>query len=283
METNPGEQRKPGGRIEIAVDDNVTLKQMIAEDAEPFFNVIDRNRDHLSQFGDETANKYPDLESYQLRMATQEPGEYRFGIWDQAEPVGFIKVTERAEGLAEIGYWLGSEYTGKGYMSESADALSRYAKVELGFGELIAKVVKGNSNSLKVLRGVGYDVVGENPDDTSEWLLKYNPDKDVLVSEGELASRGVYANRDLAKDEIVVPYHLQPLTTEEFDALPDSEKEFTHAQHGQIHLYSEPERYVNHSDDPNTYQDFELQADVALRAIAKGEMITTDDTKDDVE
>lgn len=105
---------------------------------------------------------------------------------------------------------------------------------------------------------------------------------DVVIGEGNLAGKGVYAARDFKKDEVVVPYHLKPLIQEEFDALPESENEFTHAQHGIIHLYSEPERYVNHADNPNTYQDFGRQADVALRDIKKGEAITTDATKDDV-
>lgn len=57
---------------------------------------------------------------------------------------------------------------------------------------------------------------------------------------------------------------------------------FTHTHSGQIYLYSEPERYVNHSDTPNTVQDLSRQCDIALRKIVKGEMITTDATKDDV-
>lgn len=51
---------------------------------------------------------------------------------------------------------------------------------------------------------------------------------------------------------------------------------------GVVHLYSEPERFVNHSPNPNTYQDLVKKCDIALRDIEKGEMITTDATKDDV-
>jgi len=63
--------------------------------------------------------------------------------------------------------------------------------------------------------------------------------------------------------------------------LPQSEKYFTHRRNGKWYLYSEPERYVNHSNQPNTYQDFSLGADRALRNIKRGEMITTDATKED--
>ncbi len=105
---------------------------------------------------------------------------------------------------------------------------------------------------------------------------------DVVISSGELDGRGLYAGRDFMIGEVVVKYNLIPLTQQQFDALPEAEKEFTHVQNGQIHLYSIPERYVNHSDDPNTYQDFEIGADVALRPIGTAEAITTDASKDDI-
>lgn len=105
---------------------------------------------------------------------------------------------------------------------------------------------------------------------------------DVITGKGNLAGRGIYANRDFKKGEIVIEYNLKPLTKQELENLPESEKEFTHSHWGVIHLYSEPERYVNHSDNPNTYQDLTNKRDVALRDIKKGEMITTDARKDDI-
>jgi len=105
---------------------------------------------------------------------------------------------------------------------------------------------------------------------------------DVIIGKGNLAGKGVYANRDFKKGEVVIKYNLKPLTEEEFESLPESEKMFTHIHWGQINLYSEPERYVNHSDNPNTYQDLVKQCDIALRDIKKGEEITSDATKDDI-
>lgn len=106
---------------------------------------------------------------------------------------------------------------------------------------------------------------------------------EIFIGTGELAGRGVYADRDFKKGDVVIYYNLVPLTEGEYAALPDEEKMFTHVQGGITYLYSEPERYVNHSTDPNTYQDHTLHADVALRDIVKGEMITTDARKDDIE
>jgi hypothetical protein len=106
---------------------------------------------------------------------------------------------------------------------------------------------------------------------------------DLFIGKGNLAGKGVYANRDFKAGEVVVRYHLKPVTDQEFEKLPESEKMFVHSHYGMKYLYSEPERYVNHSPHPNTKQDLERKHDIAVRSIAKGEMITTDATKDDIE
>src|SRR5438046_1334752 len=99
---------------------------------------------------------------------------------------------------------------------------------------------------------------------------------DVVIGEGSLAGKGVYAARDFEKDELVVPYNLRELTQAEFDALPVSEREWTHSFWGRIYLFPEPARYVNNAEDPSTYPDLERMGDFALRAIRKGEAITID-------
>ena len=105
---------------------------------------------------------------------------------------------------------------------------------------------------------------------------------DVIIGKGNLAGRGVCAGRDFSKGEIVIQYSLKALTEDAYDKLAEEEKLFTHNHLGTIYLYSEPERYVNHSENPNTYQDLINRRDVALRDIKKGEQITGDATKDDI-
>ena len=104
----------------------------------------------------------------------------------------------------------------------------------------------------------------------------------VKIDDGNLSGKGVYATKDFEKDEVVVKYSLTTLSEDVYQQLPEHEKQFTHIHKGQIYLYSEPERYINHSDTPNTYQDLEVGADRALRCIQAGEMITTDSSKDDI-
>lgn len=105
---------------------------------------------------------------------------------------------------------------------------------------------------------------------------------DVVIGKGKLAGKGIYANRKFFKGDIVIKYNLKLLTKDEWKLLPKSEKMFTHKHWGKVYLYSEPERFVNHSKTPNTYQDLEKQCDIALRDIEYGEAITTDATKDNI-
>lgn len=112
--------------------------------------------------------------------------------------------------------------------------------------------------------------------------MENNTVQEVIIGEGKMSGKGVYANKDFKKGEVVIQYSLQPLTSEEWEKLPESEKMFTHTHWGQMYLYSEPERYVNHSATPNTCQDLVKKQDIALRDIKKGEMITGDATKDDI-
>ena len=113
--------------------------------------------------------------------------------------------------------------------------------------------------------------------------MSSHKENNVSIGTGNLAGKGLYAARDFSMGEVVVAYHLTPLREEQFDCLSESEKMFTHVQHGTIYLYGEPERYMNHSDSPNTLPDHTLHADVAIRPIKKNEMVTTDSRKDDIE
>ena len=86
---------------------------------------------------------------------------------------------------------------------------------------------------------------------------------------------GAFANRNFRKGEVVIKWKLKILTEDEHRKLPEYDREnFTHKRDGIIHLYSEPERHVNKSKNPNVIPDFEKNADVALRDITKGEELS---------
>ena len=105
---------------------------------------------------------------------------------------------------------------------------------------------------------------------------------DIVIKVSKIHGTGAFANRNFKKGEIVIKYHLKPLTKQEFNNLSESEKHFTSFQDGKHWLFPSPERYVNHSCEPNTNPNLKERCDFALRDITKGEEITTDYSKDDV-
>ncbi len=141
----------------------ITLRQFTPDDAKVIFELIDRNRGHLSQFGDETASKYPDEKSvFDSITNPKNPDKLRFGIWDHGEFVGSINLIpdENGESKAEVGYYLGSEFVGKGYMWKAVKTLSKYAFSNLGYESLFGNVHPNNINSQKVLEKAGFERAG---------------------------------------------------------------------------------------------------------------------------
>ena len=107
---------------------------------------------------------------------------------------------------------------------------------------------------------------------------------DVVIKESKesVLGRRVFADKNFKEGERVIKYNLKPLTPQDYQKLPTGEKKFTHQHYGKIYLYSSPERYVNHSANPNTIQDLRKKCDIAKQEIKKGEEITTDSSKDDI-
>ncbi len=112
-------------------------------------------------------------------------------------------------------------------------------------------------------------------------MKKFYEDENVYVGIGNLDGKAVYANTNFEKGEAVIKYNLNLLSKVELLNLTEHEQSFTHTHVDRIYLYSIPERYVNHSNNPNTYPDLVEQCDIALRPIQKDEMITGDAGKDD--
>ena len=159
MEVKPeSEQRE---QIEIHSEQfGITLREFGQESIGEIFSLIDRNRDHLSQFGDDTARKYKTPKSVERSITHQKnPARLRFGIWNREnELVGSINLTPDKDNpkRGEIGYYLGGEFVGKGYMRKSLLTLCDYALNKLGYEELYGEVSKDNLRSANVLVKAGF-------------------------------------------------------------------------------------------------------------------------------
>lgn len=149
--------------IEINISGGlVTLKTFTIGDAPEIFALIDRNREHLTRFEEnkETSVKYPDLKSVETSITTpKNVNRRRFTIRNQQGIlVGSINITPDKENpkSAEIGYYLGAEFTGKNYMGTALNLLTQYAFTNLKCDIVYGKVVVENDASAKVLQKCGF-------------------------------------------------------------------------------------------------------------------------------
>lgn len=161
-------------------NDTVCLKQLVLEDAETYFNLIEYDRAHLMQHGDRTSGKYPDVESVRRSIEQPEdPDKLRFGIWDGDVMVGSDNITPEEKGVAEFGSWVGKQYIGHGYAGRGRVLLLEYAFNVMGLREVHCDIRVGNEASKRSVEKSGFRFVGEVIDryGNKNWrYVKRNPD-----------------------------------------------------------------------------------------------------------
>jgi ribosomal-protein-alanine N-acetyltransferase len=80
---------------------------------------------------------------------------HNFAIVAAGEVVGSIGLMMKGQRIAEIGYWIGVPYWGRGYASEAGEELIRHGFEDLGFERIFAGYYARNAASGRVLQKLG--------------------------------------------------------------------------------------------------------------------------------
>jgi SET domain-containing protein len=97
----------------------------------------------------------------------------------------------------------------------------------------------------------------------------------VIVKDSKIQGKGVFANRNFKKGDIVMKWDDSVVYTEkEAKKIPMSRRKYLVFYKGSYIMAQPPEKYLNHSCRPNTREG--KLCDIALRGIKKGEELTTD-------
>jgi [ribosomal protein S5]-alanine N-acetyltransferase len=80
---------------------------------------------------------------------------HNFAVVAGEELAGSIGLMMKGERIAEIGYWIGVPYWGRGYASEAAEELIRHGFEDLGLERIYAGYYARNVASGRVLQKVG--------------------------------------------------------------------------------------------------------------------------------
>jgi ribosomal-protein-alanine N-acetyltransferase len=98
-----------------------------------------------------------------LSAASGESPQTNFAIEVESEAVGgfgYVPGVDVERYSAEVGYWLGEAYWGRGIMTEALVLFTRHAFRELGLLRLFALPLADNVPSIRVLEKAGYTVEG---------------------------------------------------------------------------------------------------------------------------
>lgn len=94
-----------------------------------------------------------------LRAAGQADPETNFAIDVSGHAIGGIGLLLRDDIYrcsAEIGYWLGEQFWGRGIMTEAVKAVTDYGFVTFHLARIFASVFEWNPASMRVLEKAGY-------------------------------------------------------------------------------------------------------------------------------
>jgi len=107
---------------------------------------------------------YPEDEEEWYERARRNRSQIVFGIVetgsDRLVGVADLHGIAWAARVAEIGYWVGREYWGRGYATEAVSLLVQYAFEMLGLEKLWARVYEPNRASIAVLEKNGFQPAG---------------------------------------------------------------------------------------------------------------------------
>jgi RimJ/RimL family protein N-acetyltransferase len=139
--------------------EGLSLRKLTVADADRYLDLLDRNRDHLTAFGDFTEVLTLTKEDVRLELGADEAG--RFGILLRGTLIGRVDLQQKGSGDAVLGFWLDQAYVGHGYATASCRAVIGAGRASIGMRDVWAGVSHGNESSEALLRRLGFEPVAD--------------------------------------------------------------------------------------------------------------------------
>jgi len=140
----------------IQVAESLWLESIQKHHAQPLFELVDANREHLRKWLPwvDHMRSISDFERYitSSRRKEEEKSELGFVIVEQGQVAGRIGLHyfDHQNRTCSIGYWLGAAFTGRGIVSKACARLLDVCFNELGFNRVEIKCGVENKNSAAV-------------------------------------------------------------------------------------------------------------------------------------
>lgn len=144
------------------IDDELSLKLKDYQDTKELYTLIDASRDHLKEWMTwiHKVNSEEDIREATKRNLQQFADQtgMHYLIMFKGEIAGTVglKGFNWDVKSAEIGYWLGPDFQGKGIMTRAVNALMEYGFDYVGLDKLEVWAAEGNTRSRSIPERLGF-------------------------------------------------------------------------------------------------------------------------------
>ncbi|GIW35010.1 GNAT family N-acetyltransferase [Meiothermus sp.] len=148
------------------LDEHSELRLLLPHYAEALFALTDANRKHLRRWLPwvDDNSTFEDTKAYiQGALDGLARGEQLpLTVWHRGKLAGTLTLFNIVlpHRTAEIGYWLGAAFEGKGLMTRGVEALINYAFFEMGLGRLEIRAHTKNLRSRAIPERLGFMLEG---------------------------------------------------------------------------------------------------------------------------
>ncbi|SFB30234.1 ribosomal-protein-serine acetyltransferase [Lentibacillus halodurans] len=159
------------------IDHEIALKHLETHDATPLFQLTDNSRERLREWLSWVDNTKTEHDSKAFIESTMKLFADRKGLTtgilyhgELAGVAGFNHF-DWQNGIGSIGYWLGSNYEGKGIMTRAVSGLIDYAFYSLELNRIEIRAAYDNKKSRAIPERLGF--VREGQIRQAEWLYDH--------------------------------------------------------------------------------------------------------------
>ena len=152
--------------MKISITQDLDLRLWQQEDAETYFNLIDKNREYLKKWFSwlDSVKSVEDIKKY-IKESTESfenKTSIDFGIFYKNQSIGSVSANriDKFHKKADVGYWLDEEHTGKGIMTSSVKVFTDYLFEELDVNRIEIRVIPENIKSWAIPERLGFTYDG---------------------------------------------------------------------------------------------------------------------------
>jgi len=142
---------------------DISLRSLKAADAAPMA-LLANNKKIWDNVRDYLPFPYTERDGQEfIAMVKKEERPLTFAIWYKRRIAGVIGLVAQEDiyrKSAEIGYWIGEPYWGKGIATKAVELMTNYGFEHMDFLRIFAGIFEYNIGSMKVLEKNGYEKEG---------------------------------------------------------------------------------------------------------------------------